>query len=212
MYTGFLHLHTLIVVLYLILFGTKSFFLFANKLDRLDKIRAKTKIPEMVLGGLFILTGLGLIFLSAESDQIWLWVKLVLVLSIIPLGIVAFKRKSKIMAIIGLLVFFYSYGISETKSLVFKKNLESYGAQFDNLEESEKLSGQVLYTSYCTDCHGTKGDLGLSGAANLMISELSEEDIHSVITNGRKRMPAYKEVLSSDQIDKLSRYVLSLKK
>lgn len=212
MYTGFLHLHTLVVVLYLIIFGTKSFLLLANKHSRLEKIRAKTKILEMVLGGLFVITGVALIFLSAESGQIWLWIKLVLVLLIIPLGIIAFKRKNKLMAVLGLLIFLYSYGISETKSLTFKRNLESYGTQVTDIKAIEKLSGKMLYSSYCTDCHGANGDLGLSGAANLMVSELNEEEIHSIISNGRKKMPAYKEVLNNEQIDELSRYVLSLKK
>jgi cytochrome c6 len=72
--------------------------------------------------------------------------------------------------------------------------------------------GQLVYTKHCKLCHGSKGDLGISGAANLSITLLSQEEIKQVVVNGRKGMPAWKGQLSEQEVQEVSAYVLTLKK
>jgi len=69
---------------------------------------------------------------------------------------------------------------------------------------------QSIYNTNCKLCHGSKGDLGVSGAANLRMSELSIEERITVITNGRNGMAAYKGILSEEQIKLVAEYTLTL--
>ena len=73
------------------------------------------------------------------------------------------------------------------------------------------LPGEEIYTKYCKLCHGTKGDLGLSGAANLSISSLSVAEVNVVVTEGRKAMQAWKGTLTPEQIQQVSDYVMTLR-
>jgi uncharacterized membrane protein SirB2 len=84
---GILHLHTTVVVAFLLLFAFKVVLLLANNKSLLTNIRAKTKIADMVLGTLILLTG-GYLLFKGEHPATWAMVKLVLVLLLIPAGIV----------------------------------------------------------------------------------------------------------------------------
>ncbi len=76
---------------------------------------------------------------------------------------------------------------------------------------TESSPGKDVFTKYCRLCHGSKGDLGLSGSANLTITALSLEEIKQVVINGRKAMPAWGHQLTPQEIDEVSAYVLTLK-
>jgi len=73
------------------------------------------------------------------------------------------------------------------------------------------LPGETVYISHCKLCHGSKGDLGISGAANLKISLLSIDEVKNVVTNGRKAMPAWGKQLSAEQIQQVSEYVITFR-
>ncbi len=72
--------------------------------------------------------------------------------------------------------------------------------------------GELVYTKHCKLCHGSKGDLGLSGAANLKISALNVGEITQVVTEGRKAMPAWKTQLTPEEIQLVANYVVTLRK
>jgi mono/diheme cytochrome c family protein len=69
---------------------------------------------------------------------------------------------------------------------------------------------QALYNTNCKLCHGSKGDLGVSGAANLRKSELSIEERILVITNGRNGMASYKGILDEEEIRLLAEFTMNL--
>lgn len=81
----------------------------------------------------------------------------------------------------------------------------------------EVMSGEKLYLQKCTSCHGKKGDLGVSGAADLSKSSLSLEEKINFIRKGSSNgiMQAYGEKfggpLNDEQLQKLGEYVESLK-
>ena len=56
--------------------------------------------------------------------------------------------------------------------------------------------GEEVYVKHCKLCHGSSGDLGLSGAANLKISVLNNAEIMTVVSDGRKAMPGWKAQLT----------------
>lgn len=217
MFTGLLHTHTLFVTLYLLLLLIKTVLLLAGKTTTLDKFREKTKIAEMVIATIFLLTGIALWTQSAATNSAFFYVKLILVLAIIPLGIVVFKKKSKPMALLPLLLFVYVYGISETKSLTFNTNpVALYSSDEvqtpDNMnpesaDYDEIAHGKKVYQKHCTSCHGEDGKLNKSGANDLTQSEMKMEGLKNRIRNGRKSMPAYGSILSEQQTQAVARYV-----
>ena len=59
---------------------------------------------------------------------------------------------------------------------------EKTGAKGTN---AKPLSGSKIYTLYCTQCHGSKGNLELNGATDFTKSTLTLEERIDVIANGR---------------------------
>lgn len=220
MYTGILHTHTLVVSLYLILLLIKTILLFAGKKERLSKFRSSTKVPEMVLATLFLLTG---IYLGFQSGAIyggyWFIVKLVLIVAIIVLGVLSFKKESRIMALINLILFLYVFGISETKSLDFNADYQTlYGKKVSEKKDWNPDSGgydinahgKLVYQKNCVACHGENGKLGKSGSKNLQKSELSIKETYHIVRNGKNSMPAYEEALTEQEIKAVAHYVHKL--
>lgn len=72
--------------------------------------------------------------------------------------------------------------------------------------------GMAVFRKYCIACHGADGKLGLNGAKDLSASTLSKAERIQVITNGRKLMTPFNEVLSPEEIQAVAEYTLSLKK
>ncbi|MBK9018244.1 MAG: cytochrome c [Saprospiraceae bacterium] len=75
-----------------------------------------------------------------------------------------------------------------------------------------KVDGEKVYKTYCVTCHGLYGDMGASGAFNLQTSVLPVEERINVITNGRKVMTPFKDLLSKEKIEAVAAYTLTLKK
>ncbi len=71
--------------------------------------------------------------------------------------------------------------------------------------------GEAVFKKYCVTCHGTKGNMGLNGAADLTISTLTTEETVEIITNGRKMMAPYKSILSAQEISQVTEHVLTLR-
>ncbi len=98
MYTGFVHTHVLVVLLFLIFFLFKTVLLFLNKREQLARLRAKTKVVDIILGTLILITGGYLAFIYGSNMPNWLLVKIILVFIAIPAGIVGIARSNKILA------------------------------------------------------------------------------------------------------------------
>lgn len=77
--------------------------------------------------------------------------------------------------------------------------------------QKEVSPEEVVYIKHCKLCHGSKGDLGLSGASNLTISALTLDEVKQVVTNGRNAMPAWGQQLPPQEIDMVSAYVMTLR-
>ena len=72
--------------------------------------------------------------------------------------------------------------------------------------------GMAIFRQYCVVCHGADGKLGLNGAKDLTASLLTPEERINVITNGRKLMTPFNEILSADEIKAVAEYTQTLKK
>ncbi len=81
-------------------------------------------------------------------------------------------------------------------------------------------SGADLFKAKCASCHGPDGKGETTMGKNLKLKDLgsaevqskSDADLTTVISDGKKPMPAYKGKLTDDQIKDLVKYVRTLKK
>lgn len=234
-----LHTHVLVVILFLILFTAKAIMLFLNEHRQLDKAKRYTKALDMVFGTLILVTGGYLLYLYQGMPG-WLIIKIVLVLLAIPLGIVGIKRHNKPLTALSLLIFFYVYGVAETKSLTMSASGPVNNATTDEnstpsidaaetaevdsatagvseeivatLEDAQLANAKAIYTQVCETCHGPDGAKGLGGAANLTVSTLSLQDRINVVENGRGLMPGFGSQLTEQEAQALAAYTMTLKK
>lgn len=91
-----------------------------------------------------------------------------------------------------------------------ESNSETSEAQEVELVRDAK----TIYVLHCEACHGLDGTKGLSNAANLQTSSISDDVIKNVILNGNdKGMMPYKSIITSEkEIEGLIDYVKKLRK
>jgi cytochrome c6 len=106
------------------------------------------------------------------------------------------------------------------KTTFFTFTLLLFGCQSSNdttLKKTEKQgetsqTGEQLYTTHCTSCHGIDGKLGVSGASDLSKSSLSAKQVSTILLSGRNGMPAMKELLEThENMDSVINYVIQLR-
>lgn len=76
-------------------------------------------------------------------------------------------------------------------------------------------AGADTYKAKCAGCHGADGSKSMMGAKPLNgadVQGMSDADLNAAITNGKGKMPAYKDKLSAAQIKDLVAYIRTLKK
>jgi mono/diheme cytochrome c family protein len=219
---GMLHTHVLVVTLFLLFLLFKTVLLLANRKEFLAKVRTKLKMVDPVLGVLMLATGGYLLSLYGSDAPTYLWIKLLIVLIIIPIGIVAFKKENKAMAILSLLLTFYIYGASETGSLTFSK-AETVAVSADSPAQNAKKividgstaellkNGKEVYLAECKKCHGKDGKKGLFKSPDLTQSKLNLSERVAWIEKGKGVMPAYKDELSETEIKAVALYLDELK-
>ena len=81
-------------------------------------------------------------------------------------------------------------------------------------------SGPDIYKTRCSACHGKNGAGDTMLGRNLKLRPLgsddvqkrSDEELFTIISKGKNRMPPFDRKLSKDQIRDLVKYIRSLKK
>jgi mono/diheme cytochrome c family protein len=205
MYTGLLHTHKLVVVLFLLHYLIKTVLLVLNKNEALEKYSKPTRIPEMVISALFLLTGVAMLVLGADVSNL-LMVKIAAVLASIPLAVIGFKKKNKALAVLSLLLIVTGYGLAEMSRAKRGKVV----VDTSKVDGGLIAIGKTVYTQECQNCHGAGGDAMLAGAKNLKVTVLNHDEIISIIRNGKNTMAAYKS-LSDEQVEGVTLYVESLR-
>ena len=194
MATGMLHSHTLFVVLFTLIYLIKTILLLSDRDELLEKFKKKTKVAEMIVSFGFLATG---IFLMTQLPVInnLLIIKLVLVFLSIPLAVIGFNKKNKVLATLSFFLIVVSF------SLAYKAKAAKVG------DKIIALSGKEIFEQKCMLCHGNDGKLGVGGAKDLSITQLPHSGIIDIITNGKNTMAAYKETLSPEQIEAVASYI-----
>lgn len=196
MATGMLHTHYLCVVLFTLIYLVKTILLLSDRTELLESFRKKTKVLEMIVSFGFLATG---IYLMTQLPAVGnlLIVKIGLVLLSIPLAVVGFKKKNKVLATFSFFLIVVSFGLAH-------KSKQSKAGT-----EIAAVSGKEIFEDKCTLCHGSDGKLGLSGAKDLSLSKLDHKGITEIVTNGKNSMAPYKDVLTAEQIEAVASYIES---
>lgn len=198
MATGMLHSHTLFVVLFTLVYLIKTILLLSDKDDLLEKFKKKTKVLEMVVSFGFLATGVYLMTRLPEINM-YLIVKLILVFLSIPIAVIGYKKKNKVLASLSFFLIVVSFGIAQ----------KAKSAKAGTKIVATHVSGKEIYEEKCVLCHGNDGKLGISGAKDLSVTQLTHPAIVEIITNGKNTMASYKAVLSAEQIEAVSNYIES---
>jgi len=221
METGLLHLHTkLIVPLFLLLFTARVVLLVVNQHNLLATLNGKVKWVRIGLETLMLLTGLYLIVSAPEGLATYNVLKYIVLLAGIVVGVIAFKKKNKVLAVFALALMLYIYPLSLTRSPLLQsepKRVQAAITQLGSAGVTPELRGQVIYEQACNRCHGPAGNSQWMKSKNLTTSMLVEQDVAKIIKLGSagvgresKLMPAY-EYLTDDQIADLVAYINRLK-
>ena len=159
MATGMLHSHYLFVVLFTLIYLVKTILLLSDKNDLLEKFKKKTKVVEMIVSFGFLATG---VFLLTQVPVVTMLmiVKIVLVLLSIPLAVIGYKKKNKVLATLSFFLIVVSFGLAH------KAKDAKAG------ENTVALSGKEIFDEKCSLCHGADGKLALSGAKDLSVTQL----------------------------------------
>lgn len=198
---GMRHLHVTAVMMLLLFVLFKTILLVANKKELLDRIRAKAKVVDIVLGILALSSGIYLTTLKPSIEP-YIWIKVLLVLVAIPVGIIGLKNYKKSLAILSVLLIVYVYGIGETQSYKFKRD----PLLITNIEHQ----GKEIYQKLCVECHGDDGSKGLYKAPDLNASALDHAEMKERILQGKGIMRAYKNELNDEQTEAVIEYLTKL--
>ena len=81
-----------------------------------------------------------------------------------------------------------------------------------NRTVSAKSGGEDIYRQHCATCHGADGRAKTArgkrkGATDLTKSTISTANGIKVITNGRERMPEFKDILAAAEIQQVMAYI-----
>lgn len=158
----------------------------------------------MIVSTGFLITGIWMYAQIGAIKNMQI-IKLAAVVASIPLAVVAFKKKNKVLAVLSFILILASYGLAE-----MSKKKPYPAAKSETSVPSGDAQG--LYLAQCGRCHGDDGAMGLLGATNLQTSVLSEDEALTVIKNGRKSMPKFEGVLSDVEITQVADYIQGLRK
>ena len=80
-------------------------------------------------------------------------------------------------------------------------------------EITGNVDGEKVYRHYCISCHGPDGKRGISNASDLSKSNLTEEEIRTIILFGNaKGMPSYQSIIKGDdEREALIEYIQTLR-
>lgn len=214
-----LPVHKISVITFLLIYVVKTTLLLAKKPSALKSFTRATKVIEMLVSVLFLVTGVWMLAETGTASTLQI-IKFLCVLVAIPLAIVGFKKEKKPLAIASLVLIIAAYGLAEVNKKQKEKNAGTATVSETTAVETNpdmegydkvKHGGFVYKELNCAMCHGQKGDATLNDAKDLTITTLDEAAIKDVVKNGRMKMPAFAGI-TDVQNDALAAYIKSLKK
>jgi mono/diheme cytochrome c family protein len=199
------------VTIFLVIYLVKTILIFANQ-KALAKFIKSTKVIEMIVSTLFLVTGVWL-FAILGAIKMFQIIKLACVIISIPIAIVAYKRMNKGLALFAFILILSAYGLAEMskKKPYIPNKVEVTG----NADEVSQL-GLKTYVANCAMCHGLDGKKQYGNATDLSTSTLDNASIQLGIREGIKGqkgiMPSFSGTLTDNEINAVSAYLVNLRK
>jgi mono/diheme cytochrome c family protein len=225
MFNALFQTHKIAVLLFLVIYLVKTILLLADKHEALTRFKKITKVPEMIVSFLFLATGIYLVTQIPEVKSL-LIIKLVAVALSIPIAIIGFKKNSKILATLSLVLIIAAYGLAEmSKKQASSKHAEepaantagpaadstkNSGADVSTSDYNPEKAGK-LYNNNCSSCHGADGKAQIAGAADLSKSAIDPWAAKDIVTEGKNSMPGFGEHMSTAEITSMVNYIQSFK-
>jgi len=78
--------------------------------------------------------------------------------------------------------------------------------------QADIYKGKKVFESKCAKCHGTDGTKGKWGAKNLQVSRLGDPEMRTIITKGKRIMPAWGQRLTDDEMISVMDYIKTLRR
>lgn len=203
MYTGLKHLHILLTTLFVISVLIKAILLIANE-GKFDAYRKKTKVPEMIITMLFLVTGIIMLSMKGGGLHFFFHIKMTTMVIAIPLAIIGFKKKNKALGFISAALFIVTVGLALKTGSTMKE------VHLDELKGDPNY-GKAMYEANCATCHGDGGALQLDGAYDLTQTELTAAQVGYIIKDGIESMNPFL-TLDSTEVKAIAEYVITLKK
>lgn len=117
-----------------------------------------------------------------------------------------------IAAVVALALVFGLAAVLKPKETNSQSVKQSASAGGNRVEVSSTLlvQGHAAYTQYCSRCHGDQGQ-GTMGP-DVRSEAMTDAEITTIVENGSRPMPAFKDKLTKDQINGVVMFVRTLKK
>lgn len=211
-YIASYHTHKLVITLFILIYLVKFILLMSGKHKTLESFSARIKIPEIIVSSLFLITGVSLLFETAEISGLMV-AKIIVVGLSIPVAIKAYRGKNKLLAALSFLMIIGAYGMAEMNKymIIHTQDLPSdVVTDASDPAYSMVIHGKALYDTQCINCHGADGTLQMSGANNLRLSKMTEDQIVERINTGKMTMPPYDDFFTNHEKKAISEYILSL--
>ena len=100
-----------------------------------------------------------------------------------------------------------------TSSCLLVTSCNSGSDSTSKVDTAVPPSGKELYLENCAVCHGEDGKLGASGAKDLTVSTLSDNEVLQRINEGKNGMPPMKSALETkENVLAVADYVKGMRK
>jgi len=214
MYLYLYHTHKVAIIIFLTVYFVKAVLLLSNRKEILEKFTRVTKIPEMIVSVLFLVTGIWLLFETSEIRPLLVG-KILVVIGAIPIAVIAYRKLNKPLAVLSMVMLVSAYGMAEMNKSLMAKRLDLPSDVITDASHPDYHlvdHGKALYETQCINCHGLKGNLRMSGAKDLTQSKMNREEIIERITNGKITMPPYGDQFTEHEIAAVTTFVLNFQK
>ena len=110
--------HKGIIYLFLGWMVLKLILMIVQDKNTFNKFRDKTKVVEMILGTLILVSGAWLFIECPVQKQGWLHLKMALAIIGIPIAIIGFKKDKVLLVVVSILMFLYVFWIASVKAFI----------------------------------------------------------------------------------------------